>query len=178
MGTEGYNFLLETEAELASTGELGVRRRFLNHFAGVVREPSMSQLKELTDFLFHLAPEEFRMTLLWDGRCGAAMRFLELLHDFIESIDKGRRLDNIRRDFRKIKKKRRSKRVSQESELQGKDKDIAQEWAELNDALYEAIMSPHRTKSKISQIDKGKVPHLIPFQKVADEVYKSTFKII
>lgn len=175
MGTEAYNFLLETEAELASTGEQGVRRRFLNHLAEVIREPSKSQLKELTDFLFHVAPEEFRQTLLWDGRCGAAIQFLESLDNFVKSVDEGRRLDDIRRDFKKIKKKRKSKMISKESDLRDGYKDIIQEWIELNHAFYETVMSPGK-KSRISHI-KGRVSHLIFFQKVADEVYKSIFKM-
>ena len=179
----GYDFLLETEIALASIGELQTRRQFLIKFAQVIRSPSLETVNGLTNFLFHIAPQNFRDALRWDGKCDNAMHFLEFMQHLFDALEKGR----ILKDFQKVsRKKRRHSPKNLSKGLQGVDEKIMGEWFDLHSAVYKAITSwqaqsrsetrkhngiPHF--SSVSLIDEDKVPHLLPFLIASREVCKS-----
>jgi hypothetical protein len=156
-----HKFLLDTEAELARIGKLQMRRQFILLFADVLKEKSKNSVKELTDFLFSTAPQEFRDTLEWGKRCTGAIEFLRLLSDLIEFLESRQRsvfFNNSKR-----------KRVKQDidtglKKLEGTDKEVALEWVRLYRGLLQ-IIEPDETKDK-------EQPCLVFFQRVAQEVFE------
>ena len=186
---ERYKFLMDTEHELERTGKLEMRRKFIIHFAAVVREQSKNSVKELTDFLFNAAPGQFREALSIEGKCKGAFRFLKLIDELIGS------LENDKRPYHKKKKILQNVERERQEEIevhQGVDKDVIKEWYKLFRALCKLIAPKVEGKKKhnimgIKPPSKGdKIPsalrepkeieYLIPFQKVAREVYIECLK--
>jgi|GEM_PF-6593099 len=169
-----YEFLLKTEAELATIGELESRRQFLVRYAEVINEPSKDSIKSLTDFLLRDAPVLFRETLHWDGRCNKAFQFLEFTDDLIESIEKGKSLQGLQ-THTKNKKGKKLSHKSNRNDLQGEDEIISQEWNRLNQALHRTIAALRERKGemRLNLLSEDQVPHLTPFLKAARDVCKS-----
>jgi hypothetical protein len=193
--TEAYRFLMETEAELSRMGVLQMRRQLVTCIAGVFKAPSKHSTKEMTDFLFNSASKEFREVLRWNKRCEAPLQFLRVLHILIESLESGQDLE---RNHIAIKDHEKINDTALD-ELKGEDRDIAKEWHRLFLALYETVYpkeQKHKGKRSAQSRshkglnaqersalgngvappktlhDPGRAPHLLPFQKVANEVYR------
>lgn len=182
-----YEFLLKTEAELASIGELESRRQFLVRYAEVINAPSKDSIRNLTNFLLRDAPDLFRETLRWDGKCNKAFQFLEFIDHLIESIEKGK---EIQITHSKNKKRKKAARKSTSGNLHGLDEKISQEWNELNQALHTAVASLSQKRGEILSNPTGdlhigsirlladdRVPHLIPLLQAARDVCKSVVLI-
>jgi hypothetical protein len=181
---EKYKFLLDTERELGRIGKLQMRRQFILCFAEVVKEPSKSNVKALTNFLFNVAPKEFREALLCEGKCQGALDFLKLLANLLESLESGRKPQQKgQKDLKKLEEKKENVL----KELEGADRDVTKEWYHLLRALCKIVAPKVAGKKKRSELgieppspgklppsslrNPDKAPHLLFIQGLAKEVY-------
>jgi hypothetical protein len=180
-----HKFLEDTKAELARIGGLEIRKKFISSFAEVVRSPSKESVKGFTDFLFDKkTPQEFRDTLMWDKRCDGAIRFLRLIHELVEYLERGniekRKKQQFLNQFHKDQMEALGK-------LEGVDECVVKEWYRLFYGLCRIVAPKKPGKKKARKVvvdppsrdrplpksisNPSEVPHLVFFQTAARKVY-------